>query len=30
MHIFKSLCFLKEINNLLFTNLVAGIICFEY
>ena len=31
MHIFKSLYFLKEINNyFLFINLVARIICFEY
>ena len=30
MHIFKSLCFLKEINNLLLSNLAACIICFEY
>ena len=30
MDISKSLCFLKDINNILFTNLIACIICFEY
>ena len=30
MHIFKSLHFLKEVNNLWFTNLVGCIFCFEY
>ena len=29
-HIFKSLSFLQEIIYLLFTNLAACIICFEY
>ena len=30
MHIFKSMCLLKEINNVLLTNFVAYIICFDY
>ena len=30
MHIFKCLYLLKKINMLLFTNLVARVICFEY
>ena len=29
IHIFKSFCFLKEIKNFLFTNLVKGIICLN-
>ena len=30
MHIFKSMCVLKEISNLSFTNLAVCIISFEY